>query len=378
VHSLAPDADEAAAVRARASDACARALAFARAAGYASWDPFDIWSVRPWRTLAPPPKTLARRVARSVARRAAERRPVLLRRLLRIPHRRLAPALADLAIAHALRGEAEQADELLAVLQETSVPGGGGWGLPFRQGPPIPIDAATPAVTIAVKAYRAFALREDAAACLAVAERTARTEPLPGAAGICFPYVPGSTLHIHNANLAAAEILADAAVRFDRHEWAALADRSAAYWLDDWKRGGEFEYAGPEDRERSQVDHLHAALVVRSAAALARHVPAVAERLPEVRRAYVDGFFEGDLPSAPGDRGWTDTQAVAEAVQALLALGERARAFAVGRALLGSLAVGDTFASRMRRSDGALDRTPYLRWAHAPATAALAALEAAA
>ena len=349
------------------------ALAAAKRADYAGFDPFDLWERPPLAWLLPSPRRLPRRAARAAAVRLAERYPLGLRRLAGTPRRRFPYAIGLFAEALLLRGQALEADELLGWLGQHTVPGGGGWDMGFDYPATVRIMRGTPAVTVALRAYRAFALRGDDEACMAIAHRIASGPRLPAAVGVCFPYTPADMLHVHNANLAAAEMLSDASGRGGPVEWHALAGGALAYWLADWRNGGGFEYVGAEDRTRSYVDHLHPASVIRSLAALAPAHPAAAAALPGAGDTYRDRFFDGNLPVAPHDGGWSDAHSFAEAACALDCLGETAHADRVLSELLRLLGPAPAVAYRIRRADGHVDRTPYIRWSQATAAAALAA-----
>ena len=349
------------------------ALTAAKEADYAGFDPFDLWEQPPFAWLLPTPRHLPLRAARAGTVRLAERFPLGLRRLARTPRRRFPYGIALFAEASLLRGQIDEADELLGWLGRNAVPGGDAWDMGFDYPATVRIMRGTPAVTVALQAYRAFALRGDDATCVGIAGRIASGPTLPAAVGVCFPYTPSATLHVHNANLAAAEMLTDAAARGGPAEWRTLAAGALAYWLADWRNGGGFEYVGPEDRTRSYVDHLHPASVLRSLAALAPAHADAAAVLPEAGAAYRDGFFEGDLPVAPHDGGWSDSHSFAEAARALDDLGDTERRDRVLCELLRLLGPADVVAYRVRRSDGHVDRTPYVRWSQATAAAALAA-----
>lgn len=334
-------------------------LRSAEARDYAGWDPMDVWERRPLRSLLPVPRNLPHRLARAAAVRAAERAPRALRRLARTPRRRLPYAVSLFAEAYALRGDNERADELLAWLLENRTQqvtrcnlGSWGWELGYEHPGTIRLGRGIPAVTVTYRVFCAFAARGRGDVLEEIGRDLERWALLDGP---CFPYTPEATLHVHNANLAAAEMLA----RTGRDE---LARDLAAYWLAD---GATFEYLGPEGRTRSFVDHLHAASVVRSAVAL---------RLEgRVREKYV-AMFESGYPVAPTDRGWSDAHSFAEAIRALLDLGERDRAETVLQTALDRLWLRDRFAYRVRRADGRVDPMEYLRWNDAPMAAALAAL----
>jgi hypothetical protein len=312
-----------------------------------------------------------------------ERYPRAVRSASHVEPRVQPQTLAQCAEAYGLLGDAQGADALLRRLEALAVPGGHGWDLGYDLPGTIPLTRGTPAVTTGRIAYAAFACRADlpggswaADVCRGIAARVAATEPLPSATGVCFRYTPSDVLHVHNANLAAAEILSDAARRFEVEPWHSLAAGAVRYWLADWERGAGFEYLGPEDRSRSQIDHLHTAYVVRSVRSLAAHHPALDGALAEISSSYVNDFFEDGFPVAPRDRGWSDGHAFAEAARTLLELGEDELLDRVLGSLLGPLRLGNTFAYRIRRRDLRVDRMVYLRWVQAPVAAALAAVAA--
>lgn len=337
-------------------------LEYAAAAGYASWDPFDVWSAGPARALARTPRNLPERVARATVLRAARLAPRALRRAGGVPERVEPESLAYAAEAHVRRGRPSEADLLLDALTLSAVPGGHAWGLGYPLQGDVRLGPDIPAVSITLKAFRAFQAAGRADECDAIAERIALLTPLPSNTGICFPYTPTTTLHIHNANLAAAEMLAPS--RPD------LAREAAAYFAAD----ASFEYLGPEDRRRSQIDHTHAALVIVSLARLGAVSREAADALTALAPRYLEEFFADGWPVGPGDGGWTDGRSAAEALRALQALGEVERARKLADVVLDRLRAGDRFAYRIHRGTRRLDRMPYLRWSHLPLVAALAEL----
>lgn len=347
-------------------------IARGRTAAWAGHDRYDIWERQPWRCLYPPPAGPAQRLARAAALRAATAAPRILRRVWGVQPRVFPETLVELAAAATALGEADSGDLVEAMLA-ARVSSGEGWPLGLRLPGPVSYESDSAAITLTLKGYRVAAAAGRPGVLIAIGEGILRTADLETATGRCFPYVPGSRLYVHNANLAAAEMLADAGTRFDRPAWLSAARSALDYWLADAAAGSGFEYLGPESRTTSRIDHLHTAIVLQSLVALERSVGVPRDALARARASYLADFFTGEgIPCAPSDDGWVDGRTFGEAVRALVALGEHERA---ADAVAGALALelpGGGFGYRLRRRDGRVDRTRYLRWSEAPLTAALA------
>jgi hypothetical protein len=365
----------------RLHEAVRETLTYARVADYAGFDLYDVWAVWPWREFLPVPATLARRVGRAAALRILDRYPAATRRLARVPKRRLPDAIAHFADALLYAGEVEEADLLLRWLEDNRAGNAFAWGLGYDYPHDVRLTAATPASTPTLNAYRAFAHRaalpggeHSVDICAAIAREFLALPRLPTTEGICFPYAPNDRHHIHNANLAAAEILSDASARAGINEGFDLAEAALRYWLADWHRGAGFEYLGPEDRPgtRSKVDQVHSAMVVRSLVALSIRHSSAADVLAEVREAWLRRLSDSSLPLAPGDRGWVDGRACAEYLLLYLAFADTDRLDRLLRVVLDDFLEDGSLGYKLRRNDGKVSRMVYLRWVHAPLTGALA------
>lgn len=98
------------------------------------------------------------------------------------------------------------------------------------------------------------------------------------ASGICFMYTPVTSLHVHNANLLMAELIAKA-LSID----AAAADpelvrRAVAYTIEHLRSTGGAPYAGPPT-VILRADNYHTGYVLRSLAAVASAMPDLAAEL---------------------------------------------------------------------------------------------------
>ncbi len=229
----------------------------------------------------------------------------------------------------------EEADRRIAWLLDHPSPFGVGvsWGYPFDWESQCRLPAGTPSAVVTAAVGDALRLRAalsgpetDAAHLAAVGEFLSRgLRRLEGPDGsLCFSYTPLDAMHVHNANLIAAEFLLWAGARFQRHDWQRLAERAFRYTLRDQEPSGAWDYWGPPDRGRRArtVDPYHTGFVLRMLLR-AHAIAARDEVLQAAERGYnyfVRALFDGPRPRATDTRPHpVNIHSVAEALLTFLA-----------------------------------------------------------
>jgi hypothetical protein len=310
-----------------------RTAAWLESRHHVGWDPFDVrdtWLGRPCRELQ----------ARGVPgpgwcfRQLEERRPVSLRRLLRVAPRVLPKGVGLSCQAYAVLQRidpdgpwARRCSRWLAWLRDHPSRGyRAAWGYPFFWRSEIPIPAETPSGVVStacgrafLEAYRTWGRREDLQTAVLVAETlVASLRRLPAATGFCFSYTPIDAMYCHNASLLTAAYLADVCTVAPRAEWEDLARQACRYTLAHQEADGSFRYFGAPMRRwrRSMIDHFHTGFVLRCLHALRRLLPAqIDAALTACYAHYLTHFFGPDR--APrlfiGSARPVDVRSIAEA-----------------------------------------------------------------
>jgi polysaccharide biosynthesis protein VpsJ len=356
-----------------------------RARGFRSHDPYDGLETR----LVPNAGRLPRPLRLALVQ-LHKRSPVNLRPLFRIPPSRNAYAdglfaSAALWLARAGLGDGLRAAaaDCLAALEATSIRGG--WTYPFDvQTKTFFYPRSTPNVVSTAFAARAFA---DAAriasepAAAATAERAARfcVQELLVEEGdrTWFGYLPGDRALIHNANLLAARLCAEAGALSGDEDLGRTGLAAARTTLADQRADGAFRYGiGPH---LAWIDGHHTGFVVECLADLSRlGLTEGSEPLERASAFYAERLFtpEGAARPAPDRDHPVDAIAAAQGIQTFVVLGDLERAERIAGWALANLrnARGGYVFQR-----GRLHRKPvaYARWSEAPMALALARLAAA-
>ena len=363
----------------------ARILERWRTRGFRSHDPYDGLETR----LIPNAARLPRAVRLALVQ-LHKRSPVNLRGAFRVPPTRNAYAdglfaSAGLRLWREGYGEAarEAAGECLAWLEGRRIRDG--WAYPFDvQTRTFFYPKSTPNVVSTAFAARAFT---DAAR---LAGEGASAAIAAGAARFCvdellvrdrdrtwFGYLPGDRQLIHNANLLAARLCAEAGALTGDDGLVATGFAAAGTTLADQRRDGAFRYGiGPG---LAWIDGHHTGFVVECLADLAAAgLPDVAAALERAAGFYARELFtEAGAPRPePGCSRPADAIAAAQGIETFAVLGDTERAERIARWAFANLRGGDgTYAfqrGRLHRKS-----VPYARWSEAPMAIALARLGAA-
>ena len=207
------------------------------------------------------------------------------------------------------------------------------WGYPFHWESQRFIPAGTPSAVVTTIVADAIRFRhaisptdDDRERLSAIGEflagalnRLAETE-----AAHCFSYTPIDSMHVHNANLLAAEFLLWAGSTLGRPDWVELGERAFRYTIDDQEPSGAWDYWGPPDRGRRKrtVDPYHTGFNLRML--LRAHETTGRSSFREVAergyRFFVDHLLAGAAPTATETRAHpVNVHSVAETLLTLLA-----------------------------------------------------------
>ncbi|MEX2459407.1 MAG: hypothetical protein WD770_10535, partial [Actinomycetota bacterium] len=353
-----------------------------RARRFRSHDPYDGLETR----LVPNAARLPRPVRLALVQ-LHKRSPVNLRRAFRVPPARNAYAEGLFASA-GLRlwadghGERllEAAGECLAWLEAARIRGG--WAYPFDvQTKTFFYPKSTPNVVSTAFAARAFtdAARlagEAAGATMATeAARFCVDELLVGEAGrTWFGYLPGDRGLIHNANLLAARLCAEAGRLTGDDALVRIGFDAARTTLADQRPDGAFRYGmGPR---LAWIDGHHTGFVVECLADLAAagfdDATAPLERAASfyARELFTD---DGAPRPSPGREHPADAIAAAQGIETFAVLGDAGRAERIAAWARANLRMpGGSYAFQRGRFHR--KSVPYARWSDAPMAVALARL----
>ncbi|MDY0061366.1 MAG: hypothetical protein RBU45_16275 [Myxococcota bacterium] len=364
--------------------------------GWAGYDPYDLHH---WRLQLPgwaDRITLRGHSPFGLPAHLAERWPLLVRRLLRLPRRIYPKALGLLADGFlrlpALlpdRPEARLlADEALRWLLAHPAPGyrGLGWGLPIDWQSRQRVPAGTPCGIVSVICGEAFWRQyEDGGEarwldhCLGVCRGF--TEDLHidrvGPDAICFSFTPLDRFHVHNPNLWIGAYLVKIGQAAHRPDLVDLGVQAGNYALQDLRPEGYLTYWGQDQDTTGAHDAYHSGFEIRGLDSLARLTgdPRFRQAADRYLRYYAAHFFgpAGEPWRNPDDPTRIDVHGCAEA---LLCTAQLAATLPEAGALLARTL--DWILRELPRPDGAfpykLVRTrgglrrveiAYLRWGQA-------------
>ncbi len=404
----APPRPDAALSSDRLRGACDRFLGWLDRAGYASYDPYDIWGTRYglW----------SRKVYYAKGALGAPLvAPLVLMdllcpslRKLFVRKERFATADAQLLLAflnlYRLTGESRYLDRAAALGNEIldySIPGYRGpcWGYPFdwQNNKHEVWPKNTPYITCTPYCYEAY---------LGLLDATGDRRYLDLAAGIAefvhgdlkdIPtgpdsaagsYSPYDQRQVVNATAYRAYVLEDAGRRFDRRDYLETARRNLNFVLDSQREDGSWYYAMGE--EKSFIDHFHTCFNLKNLFKLNRLLNC--GRVEEsIRRGF--DYYKKHLIDEAGDpksfamaprlqvatlemynfaEGITMGALLADAIPEAGALADRLAARLVG----GHQLPAGHFVTRVFRG-GIRHRLPFLRWPQAQLFYALTSLQVA-
>lgn len=382
--------------------------------GLAGWDPYDVMGHPLFRRLAGVsqsgfrPTSIAARVSHGLLRRS----PLGMRRVLGVKREVNAKGVGLLLSAW-LRlsalgdvNAAKQAVSCTSWLVDNADDGpwpGVYWGYPFDWNSRVFIPKGTPSAVVTSTCGQALldfalspveipefstSLREralEAARGAAVFLSTGLNRHDESTGSSVLSYTPLDDFRVHNASLMAGEYLLRCSRVFDEPSWRELALALLNYTLADQAPDGSFEYWGPGQRIRSDIDNYHTGFVLRSIHAYELEGAEGARDALEAGWAYYrDVFFEPDgRPlNAPGRRLPLNIHSCAEAILCPATLTDRfpealPLAEKAARWSVTNMANSDGSFAYLMRANGTLDRTPHLRWGQAWMMRALSELRTA-
>jgi hypothetical protein len=362
-------------------------LSWCRKHDFAGHDPFDALNSSIFQK-TPLAKS---RNARFAWTQLVKRSPSNLRPIARVPRQRNSKGIALFALALLAdyrRVKTVEADEdarsMLDVLLSMKLNDytGAAWGYNFDwqsrnffapRGSPtiVPTAFATRALVEAAKGLRDEIFVETArSACDFIKNDLARS--FESKSELCFSYSSNSNTQIHNANLLAAEVLAEVGLLTHEEELLSLAERAARFVVNRQQKDGSWTYG----MERSQcwVDNFHTAFVLFSLSRVIKACSLGAEFQDSLVRGYA--FWKGNFFLADGwpkyyhdDPYPADAHAGASAIITFLELGKNDAdsimlAEKVAEWTIANLRDKRGFFYYQRRRFYTV-KTPYMRWSQA-------------